>query len=527
MRFKRLMMVTLMGCGFLFGQPVPDSREDNTAEWMSTRRQGRTALREGRFAEAINLFRNALSATSDNRARAICLTDLAAGFQAQGQWETAEPLLREALTLYAQLKADSYPEYGVALNNLGALLYNRGKLVEAEKLYRQALPLLEQPAANTSDLVSGMINLAALLRSREELGEAESLHKRAIALGEDRLNADDPSLAYAYNDLALIYKAQGRFDLAEKHLLRALQIREKRLGPDHPLLHATLNNLGDLYLAKGDFQAARDILRRALDHCEKHYGADHQFCAGPINNLAQALKAQGETKEAERLLYRAVAIWEKNPDNAAQAGLALQNLAVLYVSDKRRKEALAVIARAIPLIEKGLGTEHPHYATALATEGDILNLEGKYKDAAALYERAYAIRRQALGGRNPALSQDLTNLGQIALQRKNFNEAERLLRQALDLIENQSGFHQQRASALGTLSMVLVRTKRTESAVPLYKKALSEWETALGKDHPDLIPALEYYAALMRSVDEAAEANKAETRALGIRVRQSLRPDRE
>jgi tetratricopeptide (TPR) repeat protein len=60
------------------------------------------------------------------------------------------------------------------------------------------------------------------------------LFKRALAIIEQ---------ATSLNNLAEIYRAQGKYDDAEQLFKRALAIQEKAFGPDHPDTHAVSDNL--------------------------------------------------------------------------------------------------------------------------------------------------------------------------------------------------------------------------------------------------------------------------------------------
>jgi tetratricopeptide (TPR) repeat protein len=60
------------------------------------------------------------------------------------------------------------------------------------------------------------------------------------------------------NNLAELYRAQGRYADAEPFYKRSLAIWEKVLGLDHPSLGASLNNLAEQYRAQGRYvDAAR------------------------------------------------------------------------------------------------------------------------------------------------------------------------------------------------------------------------------------------------------------------------------
>jgi hypothetical protein len=63
------------------------------------------------------------------------------------------------------------------------------------------------------------------------------------------MGADHPNVATGLNNLAGLYKSQGRYSEAEPLYLRSLQICEQRLGVDHPSTVTVRENY-DLFLAK-------------------------------------------------------------------------------------------------------------------------------------------------------------------------------------------------------------------------------------------------------------------------------------
>ncbi len=79
----------------------------------------------------------------------------------------------------------------------------------------------------------------------------------------------DPRLATSFNNLALVYQAQGRFADAGPLYQRSLAIYEKALGPDHPDVGTSLNNLGELFYAQGRYAEAEPLYQRALAIREK------------------------------------------------------------------------------------------------------------------------------------------------------------------------------------------------------------------------------------------------------------------
>jgi tetratricopeptide (TPR) repeat protein len=71
------------------------------------------------------------------------------------------------------------------------------------------------------------------------------------------LGLDHPDVADILNNLAAIYRVQGRYDEAEPLYMRALAILESVLDPDHhPDVARCLNNLAVIYQGQGRFAEA-------------------------------------------------------------------------------------------------------------------------------------------------------------------------------------------------------------------------------------------------------------------------------
>ena len=74
--------------------------------------------------------------------------------------------------------------------------------------------------------------------------EAITLAERALAIREKALGPDHPDVAMSFNNLAVLYKAQGRYADAEPLYKRNLAISEKGLGPNHPDVRRAAQQVG-------------------------------------------------------------------------------------------------------------------------------------------------------------------------------------------------------------------------------------------------------------------------------------------
>ena len=98
----------------------------------------------------------------------------------------------------------------------------------------------------------------------------------------------------------------------------ALAIAEKALGPEHPHVATSLNNLAELYRAQGKYAQAEPLYRQALAIVEKALGPEHPGIATMLENYARMLRVLNRHDEAEKMEARAQAIRAKHAQEIPQ-----------------------------------------------------------------------------------------------------------------------------------------------------------------------------------------------------------------
>ncbi len=106
------------------------------------------------------------------------------------------------------------------------------------------------------------ITAAQQAYQQADCAEAEKQSEAALKEAE-AFGPDDVRLATSLNNLALLYKAQGRYAEAEPLYQRALAIDEKALGPEHPDVATSLENYADLLRKTGRVSEATKMEARA------------------------------------------------------------------------------------------------------------------------------------------------------------------------------------------------------------------------------------------------------------------------
>ena len=281
-----------------------------------------------------------------------------------------------------------------AMHNLGLLEKDRGQTDEAERWYRQAAQ---------AGYAAAMNNLGLLLAETGRTEEAEHWYRVAVGAGD----------VTAANNLGSLLHRTSRIEEAETFWIRAAGAGQA----------AAMYNLGLLAKTRGQLDEAKHWYEEAAD-------AGH---AGAMNNLALLLTEIGRTEQAESWYRRAI------DDGHTDA---MFNLGVHLTESGRTDEAEQWFQRVV-------GTEDP---AAMNSLGTLLQRNGKPVEAEQWYRRAIE------AGDVEAMN----NLGSLLAETGRSEQAEEWHRRAAD-----AGH----AGAMNNLAVLLDNNDRAEEAERWYRGA--------------------------------------------------------
>ena len=127
----------------------------------------------------------------------------------------------------------------------------------------------------------------------------------AAAQQADSFSLDDPRRATTFDNLADVYRRQGRNAEAEEYYRRALEIRVAALGPEHPRVAMSLTGLAALYRDQDQDGDAEPLYQRALSILEKALGTKDIRVAETLEGYAAVLRKIGRTAQAAEMETRA------------------------------------------------------------------------------------------------------------------------------------------------------------------------------------------------------------------------------
>jgi len=218
---------------------------------------GRSCEAEHEYRRALALLERAGGSKTSNYA--IGLAALAAHYADLGRMAEAERQLRESIAIFTSSMQTSNVGLATARDALAVVMARTGRYREAESLEIQAVEGFEKQPAEAERLGIALNNLGSLRRQQGRNLEAAKLFRQALAIVERALGTDHPRLLTVLNNLAVAESGTGGGDEADAVFCRALTIAQSRLGPAHPTYGRILVNYAGFLRERGEKSRAKRL----------------------------------------------------------------------------------------------------------------------------------------------------------------------------------------------------------------------------------------------------------------------------
>jgi tetratricopeptide (TPR) repeat protein len=197
---------------------------------------------------------------------------------------------------------DPLLEWAISCDKLGDLYRDRGDLVMADRLYKQALDVKATILGKKHlSLANSYDNLAGICLKKGEKKDAESYYKEALDISESVMVPDDPQIYARMNRLATCLVAEGKYGEAEEIYKYAV----RRWAGSPSVGQRALYQLGCFYSDRRQFGSAAPLLARALRTAEKVNGAQSINVVPYLRKYGYVLYYCGQKGAGQSLQARA------------------------------------------------------------------------------------------------------------------------------------------------------------------------------------------------------------------------------
>jgi CHAT domain-containing protein len=563
----------------LLGKLTPDQRKE-LRETELLRLQASDLARDGKLREALDQAIKALERRKailgeKTHQYADCLATVGRLHLQLKDYDKAEPLLRQALTIRGEVVGKKHPIYAGTLESLAGLYAAKQDYARAEPLYHEAVAICKVAYRETeSGYTSVLGEFAAMLdrwadqlASKEDFTAARKRYQEVVDIqtrlhGEKHWKATDARLALAYAEQLAGMPAERRHRLLEADhlderikelfnarkdkeaiplLRKSAETRKELLGAEHPRYATSLYILAAL-LGKKEVAESLPLTRQATVLVRRTLGEKHPAHITCLYNLGNLSLHDGDHAAAEAALQKCLALHrEILSEKDHSYVILLDSLADLYIAtgDYSRAESFCHQAQALreqamtsgySALVRDLGIEqfaaryeagggkHPDYLRGLERLAHVYMEQGRYSRAEPLFRQVRNIRFKDPGEKHPSYAMALNSLGWLYAVMGDHAEAEPLLRQAREILKDSpDDYRQPYASVCNNLARLYYKTSEYDRAEPLFKEALDILARLSGKRRLDYAIALDNTALLHADREEYAKAEDLYRQALKIK----------
>ena len=332
---------------------------------------------------------NKQSDTKVQHTKARICSAIATVCSSLGLHEERKKHLKQALEIMKDIKPVDHLRMARLTANLGDMHYSLGELDENLSCARKAVAYVDAAQAfNLSDFARCQAGLGRALlykglceEAKVHLRHAESIYYIIIHL---KLCQSDlrPGYARVLNALGLVEQDMGALEKSIRYFIAALDFEEKIFGDNNIVLFDTLINLANSCRMLDKSDQALQYISRAEAILEAHdYDEEHIKYGKWMETKALIYERQGRFIDACPLFNKALIInlraYGEDNINVARTHFNLSdNLA------KREKyaEALALLAKVIPVFIAHYGEAHDRVSKAQTLEVQILLLQASQEE---------------------------------------------------------------------------------------------------------------------------------------------------
>ncbi len=353
---------------------------------------GSVSYRQGELSSARKFYTRALEIAQTHNPKSLLVAGLLANLgsvaQEEGEIDSAVDYYKQSLSLLKAIDPRSV-RVAMLMVNLGALERIRGDLDKAQQYYEQALEIYEQVNAPPQRIAVLKNNLGVLYFQIGELEKASECLLQSLDIW--RNFPESQGLAYALHNLGIIVHALGDFDTAEIYYKDALRVYNKVSGqskdyasvlgslgilaferddlavaeqyyqeslkifqatvPRSLDVARTLNNLGNIAAKREEWGKAQSYYEQSLTIYQELKQVNPLFLMSPTSGLGHVAWARGELDTAREYYEKALELAERFAPKSLEVIGCLNNLANLYLNQKRFQQAIGLLQRSMELVE--------------------------------------------------------------------------------------------------------------------------------------------------------------------------------
>ncbi|MDA4888454.1 tetratricopeptide repeat protein [Streptomyces sp. MS2A] len=456
--------------------------------------------------------------------------NLAIALSSLGETDEGAAHLREVIRISREIHGADHPYTLNARQYLHELLYDAGRMAEAEAEGDALLETLEHAGleSDTGQRASVMRYQAYTLQRRKRYREAETLLRSVIALEEGPLTYSLDARLITRSWLAKVVSFQGRYAEAENVLRSGLDelelsgeekghgeamaldcmadlledceryedaepfrratimATERYWGPDHPSTYRARRDLVYVLRRLDRFAEARDEVEAVEPHLVTALGELHSETLWFRALRAQIHADLEEYDEAVDLQRQVLALGTDLFGPIDRTTLTLRHsLGLILNKSGRVTEAEGVLRTVLADECVHLGTEDSYTNVTRYVLADVLDSLGRTEEAIVVCRELLAIEERTLPTDSPETAKTRRRLATFLTTTGEHQEAAEHLGKAWTVLRRVTGPEAKESMSVGhAYGSALLRAERHDEALDVLEAVTRARSRVLGRAHP-------------------------------------------
>ncbi len=385
--------------------------------------------------------------------------------------------------------------------------------------YQKVLRNAQQYGENHPDVATSYNNMGLVYDAQGDYAKALEYHNKALKIRLATFGENHPDVATSYNNMGLVYYSQGDYAKALEYYNKALKIWLAIFGENHPNVATSYNNMGMVYYAQGNYAKTLKYHNKALEIRLAIFGEKHPDVTISYNNMGMVYYAQSDYTKALEYYNKALKIMLAIfGENHPLVATSYNNIGSVYYSQGDYAKVLEYYNKALKIWLAIFGENHPLVATSYNNIGGIHAIQNGYDLALDYHQKALSIRLSVYGENHPDVATSYNNIGSVYYYQGDYAKALEYYNKALKIMlaifkEN----HPDVATSYNNMGLVYDAQGDYAKALEYYNKVLKILPAIFGENHPDVATSYNNMGMVYRNQGDYTNALEYYNKALKIR----------
>ncbi len=384
--------------------------------------------------------------------KASLINSIGTIYQHLGEYDKAESLLLEALSINRSLYSGDHPDLATNMQKWGEYNMTVGNLDTARTYLSKSTNMFKR-LGNRSKYAANLGELGWVQYRNGNYEQADSFLNQALKINRQLHGIESQEAAMDLQYLGWIKNGMGEYNTADSLFQESLSIRKATLGNEHRLVAQTIQSLGRIYYNKEEYQKAKEHVTETLDLQKRIYESSHPDIATSLNILGLIHMRQQQYAKAKDYFQSALEIrinfyGPNHPDVLKSRN----DLASIYYFEEDYLKAAELFKKVTKSTKEVRGASHPEVATSLNNLAKSLHKANREKESLQYYNQALKIGKRNYDRDHPKLIQFRRNKAVLHEALKQYGEAAQLWLTNFRALEQEHGLnHQDTKNALNHL----------------------------------------------------------------------------